>query len=622
MRKSMGAALAALWLVAGAEAALAQSERPVIRSEADLPPTRFPMPELPSAVVMSDAFLTRDLPLYRAEAERIVADYDIEDPTIAQSLRLGLVSIAWLQDRPEEALALTLAQREAETKPQLRQIGHMLKESLAVGLAAGEGARCAAAAERMSRTLSAADPLVIRDEVLGRYGVVQVISPGYHIGSAALVVDPEAKAQGSIGLRGALRLANMRFEADAVPQCRAELLAVLQAWIDDPTHRPVDIWPQREPTAADLEGARPVAVAVWESGFDPSLFSGQIAIDPAEPLDGVDNDGNGVIDDAFGPTFDRRVMPTTERMLLPSPEFAARYGLQSAIEKGLADLGYGEDTPEARFVAERSRDAGVEDQLADVRVSQEWNVWSHATWVASLIADPAPFVRLYAFNILPFGYDPDPVKFEEEDAARMAAILPAAAARLRASGVRVVNMSWGSTADEWAEHLLTTGSETDPERAVVRGAAIAETVGAAVERVIRESPDILFVAGAGNSDQSDDSQAAIPQTLDLPNVLVVGGAGTAGNATAFTTYGGRVRLFALAEGNIVRGPGGQVLRRSGTSFAGPIAARAAASMLAVNPTLTSAEVVEGLLATVRPAGDGTFPLLDAGAAVRWARAAD
>lgn len=609
-----------MWLFAGVDAASAQAARPVIRSEADLPPTRFPMPDLPSAVVMSDVFLSRDLPLYRAEAERILSSYDIEDPTLAQSISMGLASIAWLQGRPEEALALVLAQRETETKPQLRQIGEILKESLAAGGAADAGDRCRAAADRMSRTLAGADPLLVRDEVLGRYGTVQVISPGYHIGSAALVVDPEAKAQGSIGIRGALRLANMRFEADAVPACRAELLAVLQAWIDDPTHRPVDIWPQREPTAADLEGAQPVAVAVWESGFDPSLFTAQIAIDPAEPLDGVDNDGNGVIDDAFGPTFDRRVQPTQERMLLPSPEFAARFGLQNAIEKGLSDLRFGEDTPEARFAARRSRDAGVEEQLADVRVSQEWDVWSHATWVASLIADPAPFVRLYAFNILPFGVDPDPVRFEEEDAARMAALLPAAAARMRASGVRVVNMSWGSTADDWAEHLRTTGVETDPERAVARGAAIAETVGAAVAGVIRDSPDILFVAGAGNSDQSDDSQAAIPQTLDLPNVLVVGGAGTAGNATAFTTYGGRVRLFALAEGNIVRGPGGQVLRRSGTSFAGPIAARAAASMLAVNPTLTSAEVVEGLLATVQPAGDGALPLLDAGAAVRWARA--
>ena len=619
MRGWVTAGLAAVLFIAGVDTTAAQTDRPVVRSEADLPPTRFPMPDLPSAVFMRDDFLARELPLYRAEAERLLADYDIQDPVIAQRLRNGLSSIAVLQNRPDEAVALVRSQRQAETKPQLRQIGSMIRESLAVGMLAPE-APCAATADSLTSTLAGAEPRVVRDEVLARYGLVQTVSPAFHIGSAALVLDPEAKAQGSIDVLAAMALANLRLESTVLPPCRAEMAAALKTWLDDPAHQPVDVWAGREPTSGDLDGARPVVVAVWESGFDPSLFSAQIAVDPAEPLDGVDNDGNGVVDDAFGPTFDRRVRPTQERMLLPSPTFAARLGLQNALEKGLTDLGYGEDSPEARFVAQRSREAGVDEQLADVRVSEEWSAWAHATWVASLIADPAPFVRLYAFNILPFGYEPDPVEFVEADAERMAALLPAAAARMRAAGVRVVNMSWGSTADDWAEHLMRTGAETDPARAVERGQAMAATVRAAVDGVIRDCPDILFIAGAGNANQSDQTQDATPQTLDRPNILVVGGAGTAGNPTAFTTYGGAVRLYALAEGNTVRGPGGQVLRRSGTSFAGPVAARAAASMLAVNPALTPAEVIEGLLATVQPAGDAALPLLDAGAAVRWARA--
>ena len=617
MRRMIWRVAMAATLAAGAAAA--QDERPVIASQADLPPVRFPTPVPPSQTLNTPAFLN-ELPAYRAEAERLLNDYDIRDPAIAQRLRYGLTAIAILQDRPADALALIRAQRAVESKPQLHQAGSLVREALAAGLAAPPEGRCAASAARITQTLAAAEPLTVRDEVVGRYGVVQTLSPAFHAASAALVVDPEAQAQGSIGVMAAMSLANMRAEGNGVPPCRAEMAAALKAWIDDPAHKPVDIWPAREVTAEAMVGARPVTVAVWESGFDPNLFPGQLAIDPAEPLDGVDNDDNGVIDDAFGPTFDAMVRPTQQRLPPPSPEFAARLGLQIAIEKGLSDLAYGDDTPEARFVAERSRSADLEEQLADIRVSTEWNGAAHATWVASLIADPAPFVKLYAFNLYPYGDYPDPQVFVEADIQRWADALPAGAARLRGAGVRIVNMSWVSDADGWAEGLLRAGQETDPERAAQRGAAMAAVMRAAIDGVIRDCPDILFVVGAGNSDQPEEIQDAAPQTLDRPNILVVGGTGTSGRPTSFTTYGARVRLYALAEGNIVRGPGGQVMRRSGTSFASPMTARVAAQMLAAAPSLTPEQVIEGLLATAQPGDAGDLPVIHPAHAVEWAKA--
>lgn len=611
----LGASLAVL-----ASTVAAQDARPIIASETDLPATRFHLPGLPSEVLNTPALLTEVLPPVRAEAERVLRDYDIQDPTIATGLRVGLLNIAWLDGRPDDVLRLVAEQRAAETKPQLRQVGQLTREALAAGQLAPASERCDAVAARVNQTLASADPLLVRDEVLRRYGQVQVVSPAFHIGSAALGLDPEAKTRGSLDTLGALALASMRVDADGIPACRSEMATALKTWLDDPAHQPIDIWPEREIDPATLADATPVTVAIWESGYDPSLFEAQQAIDPAEPLDGRDNDGNGVVDDAFGPTFDTLMRPTRDRMLLPSPEFAARLGLQTALEKGLSDLGYGDDTPEARFVAQRSREAAAAEQIADVRVATEWNNWAHGTWVASLIADGAPFVRLYAVNVLPFNDNPDPVPFVEEDAERMAALLPGVASRLRGAGVRVVNMSWGSTADEWASHLLETGREMDPEKATERGRAIARIIRDGVDALIRDSPDILFVAGAGNSDQSDASQAATPQTLDRPNLLTVGGAGRSGNATAFTTYGTSIRLYALAEGNVVRAPGGQVMRRSGTSFAGPLAARAAAAMLAANPELTPVQVIEGLVGTARGEAASTLPLLDTGAAVRWAQA--
>ena len=244
MRRLTGIAFAIGVLFAG-QGAHAQSARPVIASEADLPPTRFPMPELPSEVIMTDAFIERTLPLIRAEAERILANYDVRDPSIAGLMRAGLASIAWLEDRPEDAIALTTAQRAAETKPQLRAIGQMLRESFATGLSVAPAQRCAAVAQHALQMIARGDPLLVRDEVLLRYGQVQLVSPAYHIGSAALIADPEAKAQGSIGVLRGLSLANMRFEAEAFPACRSELTSALQSWTDDPAHRPIDIWTAR-----------------------------------------------------------------------------------------------------------------------------------------------------------------------------------------------------------------------------------------------------------------------------------------------------------------------------------------------------------------------------------------
>lgn len=612
------AALAAILLTTAAGGATAQEARPVIASEADLPPVRFPAPLPPSRALQTAAFLDEALPAARAEAERLLADYDVRDPVIAQRLRVGLAAIAILQDRPEAALRLVQDQRAVETKPQLRQAGGLIREALAASAAAGGS--CEAAADRITRTLAAADPLVVRDEVLMRYGVVQTVSPAFHAGSAAIAMDPEAQAAGSLDVVSMMLMANMRLEGDRLPTCRAEMAAAMKTWLDDPAHRPTDVWPERAARAGDLAGVAPVVAAVWEAGFDHSLFPGQIAADPAEPLDGIDNDGNGVVDDTSGPTFDGFLRPTPNRMSPASPEMTARLGLQIALEKGLADLQYGDDTPEARFVAQRSREADLEEQLGDVRVSSEWHGWAHATSVASIIADTAPFVSLYTVAAFPVGDFPDPVPHDEATVEQWARVMATLPARLNGAGVRVVNMSWKTDADELAEGMLRSGVETDPARAAERGAAMFRTLRAAVDGVLRDCPGILFIAGAGNDDTPDAVLGAAPQTLDRPNLLVVGGAGTSGAPTSFTTYGPSVRLYALAEGNRIRIPGGQVMRGSGTSYASPNVVRVAATMLAVNPALTPEDLIEGLLTTAHPAPTADLPLVDEGAAVRWARA--
>lgn len=606
-----------LGLLAAATGAMAQDAGPV-RSEADLPTVRFGTPELPSQSYMSEAFLRDVLRPAAAEAQGVLATRAVEDPVILNLLRTGLANIALIEGRGAEALEWVRAQRADETKPQLRQAGGLVREAVAAGLLAPAEERCEAAARQLRETLAAADPKAVRDEVVLRWGQVQTASTAYHAGTAALMFDDTAREQGSLGLLEAIRVANLRYEATFIPPCRAELSAALRGLIDDPESLAEDIWTERD-LAPDAVVGEPVIVTVWEAGFDTTLFGGRMAADPAEPLDGLDNDGNGIIDDIWGPTFDYDLEPSDAPLPVLSTMLASRLGLQTALEKGQQDLRFGLDTPEARLVASRSQQASEQEQMLDVVVSGEWFGWAHGTWVAGLIADGAPWTRLSLLNLYPFQQE-RPTAFEEADAERFAQRLQDAAARLRGANVRIVNISWGLNADAVAQLLLVSGAETDPERARERGGAIAATMRDAFDGLMAACPDILFVAAAGNADQTTDIAGSIPQTLDRPNLLVVGAAGRSGQPTAFTSYGRGVRLYALGEGVSVRAPGGQTMTASGTSFASPLTARAAAAMLSANPALTPAQVIEGLIATARPAEGAELPLIDARAALGWAEA--
>lgn len=594
------------------------SDRPAIRSTSDLPPSKFVLAGPPSSAFLDDEFLARTLPALRSEAERVRARYNVVDTALEDQLRAGLAAIALLQQRPSDVVALVAEARAAASKPQDRAIG-MLSIDAAAATALGGGSDCSAGATRIAALLAASDPAVVRDDALRWLTQIEVISSGFLAGSAEAEFDPSAAKRGSITLMEGLTLATWRAAATAIPACRAAYAAPIRTWAADPKTRPTDIWASREPVAKDLAGAKPIMVAVWDGGYDPALFGGQLAIDPAEPMNGRDDDGNGVADDWNGPTYGHRLEPMAAPLPLPSRELAPQLAFQMALMKGNGDLRYGYDTAEARLFATRSRDAGPADQALDALLWEEMSSRSHGTSVASEIADNAPHVRLYNVAALPFNEDPRPVPMDEAQISRWVRAIEAVGPRLRGAGVRVVNMSWGISADEIAQRLLRTGNETDQATAVVRGKAMFAQADAALRRLVRESTNILFVTAAGNSNQTDEIAATAPQSIVAPNLLVVGATGTNGRPTSFTTYGKGVPLYAWGEGVPLRAPGGMSMRQSGTSMAAPLVARAAASMLAINPRLTPTQLIGGLTATATT-GEGGLKLLHSADAVRWAKA--
>ena len=605
----------ALALVA---ATAVHAQKPAIRSPGDLPTTRFALDAPPSRAFLDAAFLHDALPRLRAEAERVRASYEIQDQALADQLRSGLVSIALLQGRTADARALIAESRAASTKPQLKLMAMLIPDALAAAMDGPAAGRCAAAAGRIATVLGgAADPLLVRADALGTRTQAEVVSEPFLASYLQVEVDPvAAKNGGSVDLRDGLRLATYRSRIDQLVPCREAISAAIRSFAE--AHQPRDIWSARQPDAAALAGAKPVVVAVWDSGIDTGLFPGQLAIDPAEPIDGRDNDGNGLVDDWNGPTYDWHGNATLSPVKPASIELAPQLAFQMTLAKGNHDLGYGYDTPEARVFIERARNGSVADQALDTLLWEEVGGRSHGTAVASEIADGAPYVRLFNTNDEPWGDDPRPIVIDEARNARWLAHVRTLGARFRSAGVRVVNISWIYTADEVEEGLLRHGGEADRARAKTRARAMYAATDAALRQLIAECPNTLFVGGAGNSDQSDDILAATPQTIHAPNLIVVGATGTDGTPTGFTTFGRNVGIYAWGQNVPLRVPGGMIDHWQGTSMATPLVVRAAAQMLAVNPKLTPAQLIAGLQATAT-AGAGGLKLLHPAKSVAWAK---
>jgi subtilisin family serine protease len=113
--------------------------------------------------------------------------------------------------------------------------------------------------------------------------------------------------------------------------------------------------------------------------------------------------------------------------------------------------------------------------------------------------------------------------------------------------------------------------------------------------------DILFVAAAGNSSSNNDVSPHYPSSYDAPNVLAVAATTRTDAMASFSSYGATsVDLGAPGAEILSTTPGNTYQTFSGTSMATPHVSGAAALMLSVNGTLTTAEVKSYLMQSVDP----------------------
>lgn len=171
-------------------------------------------------------------------------------------------------------------------------------------------------------------------------------------------------------------------------------------------------------------------------------------------------------------------------------------------------------------------------------------------------------------------------------------------------------MSWSDNVPEFETWLSKTGGGGDPAERKKRAAELYAIWRGAIESAIKNAPNTLFLAAAGNSNSNAGFNEDVPASLHLPNLISVGAVNQAGDETSFTSHGDTVVVDA--DGFEVESyvPGGARVKLSGTSMATPNVVNLAAKLFALDPSLTPAQVIELIRRGATTSEDGRRHLID------------
>jgi hypothetical protein len=340
--------------------------------------------------------------------------------------------------------------------------------------------------------------------------------------------------------------------------------------------------------------AREVRIAVWDLGTNPELFRSQLFTNGAEPINGQDDDGNGLVDDAHGVVADGDA-PHTALLFDPGADTITRY---APYLRGVMDLRAGmASTPAAQQVLELVRTVTDAEQQRDLdRRLGAIGEWSHGTHVAGIMTAGVPQARLAIFRSAWAGeqrlYEDRGPTDAELDAER--ANMDAIAEYINRHQIRVVNASLGFSL-EYLENELRheTGTYHSDDEVRARARQVHARRREFWQSVFDRCPNTLFVVAAGNSNEDVVEYDTIPASIQARNLITVGAVDRFGDWALFTNSNPeRVRVFdhGVEVDSLI--PNGERVPLSGTSMASPNVANLAAKMFAVNASLTPARVIQ------------------------------
>lgn len=567
--------------------------RKEVHSIDDLPQFSYPVKGTVAEVLSaSPASFEATVAPMRADVDHVLNDYIIHDNATMRGLLQAKLGAQIASGSEDKAALATIEQlRSQEDKQESRLISGLAPQAFLEARLANSTSPgvCPKGFEEVyAKKLNALPWATVGVAETRLKGLAQIVNANFIIGMTAEDIEPTLDRSHTLSSQAAWKLMATRTNMDVIVPCRTEILAATDGYVRRNAVQHADIWPAREAVLPPNASLTPVPVAIWDSGFDASLFSGQLLLS---------SDGKQVL----APSYDIDYKPTHGPLAPLSAREKATYPKIVADANGISDLQTGVDSPEAAAFRQQVATMSPAQMKDFMQANSSIESYMHGTHVAGIAARGNPAVRLVNARIT---YDTRsvPAPPTDEFLKRNVAAYRDSVAWFREHHIRVVNMSWWNRPSNYEDDLEKNGiGKTSEERkALARHYFTMERAG--LYDALKSAPDILFVTIAGNNNSDNAFEETIPSSFKLPNLLVVGAVDQAGQQTNFTSTGQNIGVYA--DGFEIESvvPGGAKVHMSGTSMAAPEVVNLAAKILAVDPQLTPTQVIDVITRTA-DAGD-------------------
>jgi subtilisin family serine protease len=559
--RSTGAAAIAspICMTSTAEGEMVVGELPTYNHHLSVAPSAMLTGPLEAVLALADQVLANDA--------ATLAAYDIRDRTAREEIFGHRMQAALLRGDVAGVKAAAADIREIQDRPDRKLAMGMIEEMVVEAFQSTTPE--ANVAELVRERFCALPYPTIEAWVKVERAAYATSTPDLILGRVRNTLDQTAeKSAGQIDQAAAAAIVaarvNIQFTCRVASEIATELGRIIDVNGDVETN---DIWPSRDVILRDSAKATPVAIAVWDSGVDLSLFE-------ATSDHGLAIDGEG------------RPMPD---LLRPLGEYKNRMPEFIKLLKGVFDLRAGQMTPEAADYQQAVTTLKPEEVKEFSESLGLAGAYIHGTHVAGIAVAGNPYALIQAVT-MHFPVRQEDFKLDREISGRRAAFYREAVKRMQAAAVRVVNMSWRFGPEMFDAMLAVQGGVPDAEERKRLATELFGIEKSALDEAIRAAPEILFVAGAGNEGNDSNFSDYIPAGLSIPNLITVGAVDQAGQEALFTSVGGTVAIYANGVEINSLVPGGGRLEVSGTSMASPQVANAAAKLVALKPELTGIQL--------------------------------
>ncbi len=564
-----------------------------ITSIDELPRYTYEIPGTVKELITSREAFTPFAAGVRADIEEMLATYEIEDKTTLRNYYGLLVALDMLERDYDKAVAGIERVRQLQEKPANRLTTGLINRSIIRAHQEVGDTDTVVFKQTFSRHLSQLiEKLpweIVQERIEELKGSMELFNKNVLLGVVQSEFEPVVEKTGQISGEIAQRVVGMRYLIDVRLPVRNEILHVFEEYITANRVEKVNIWEGRDVDLSGMQDVTPVVIAIWDTGIDTDVFPDRLFVNAKETVNDKDDDENGFVDDIYGIAYALEETKTP-KLLYPLHNAMQRLPEMKSVMKGLFDVMASLDSPEAQALKQKMAGMAPEEVNPFMEDLMQFALYVHGTHVGGVAVEGNPAARILVARFT-VDYHTIPEVPTVEKAQKSAQNYRETVDYFKTHGVRVVNMSWGGTLRGTEDDLEKNGIGKDAEERARLAREIFNIERDALYAAIKGAPEILFVNAAGNENDDVAFGEYYPASFDLPNLLVVGAVDQAGDETSFTSFGDRVDVYA--NGYEVDGylPGGDRMEASGTSVSAPQVANLAVKLLAIEPSLTTDELV-------------------------------